>query len=290
MSVGVAFNVFDGTELLRCAVEVVRPLAAYICVVAQRTSNYGEPADPSQDTVLSTLLKDGLVDDVVWFVPAGRPMPDEIAGGEVSSDSINPAFVFELRKRNLGLELCRARGCTLFMSMDADEFYDRGQLATVLLTMAQSPQVFAAACLMRYYWRSPRLELMPRDEAQYVPVAYNIAANATVRFRVAESFPVSVDPTRRMKSEGGKVWVCPRAVIEMHHMSFVRTRAGMLSKLRSVTNRANYAMTPEEFVERLGAWRPGMPPIHPHKLLSTTFQTLAECDDVFHIGDVFEGS
>ena len=52
---GIAYNVFDGEELLEKSILSVRNVADFICVVWQRVSNQGNFADPYVEVFLNTL-------------------------------------------------------------------------------------------------------------------------------------------------------------------------------------------------------------------------------------------
>ena len=276
MSVGVAVNLFDGEELLPHSLATVRPLAAFVCVVCQRVSNFGRAAPPSLFATLRRLEREGLVDKTVEFDPAS--VPDGTFG------VLHP-FACEVTKREIGRAECEGRGCAYYMSMDADEFYRPDALRAALAWLDARPTVDAVACKMRCYYRSPTCELLPRDEANHVPAVYRLASGR--RMAIGAGFPVLVDPTRTM-SGVANVAVLDRATLEMFHMSFVRTRAGMLSKLTNVTNRANYNMSPEAFCAALDAWTPDLPPIHPHPHFQKQFTSVARCDAAFGVPELYD--
>ena len=54
---GVAFNVFDGVELLAPAARSVRACASFVAVVYQTKSNFGVQAPPHQRTLLAQVWK-----------------------------------------------------------------------------------------------------------------------------------------------------------------------------------------------------------------------------------------
>ena len=104
---GVAYSVFDGEELLESSISSIRSQVDYVCVVWQKNSWYGAPADAGLLPLLKRLKSQGLVDELVEYEvnPKLRPGKNET------------------HKRNMGLRAARKAGCTYFMSMDADEFY-----------------------------------------------------------------------------------------------------------------------------------------------------------------------
>ena len=52
MKLGVAYNIFDGEEMLIHSLRNLRPMVDYVCVVYQTTSNFG-----NKNTNLEKVLK-----------------------------------------------------------------------------------------------------------------------------------------------------------------------------------------------------------------------------------------
>ncbi len=104
---GVAYSVFDGEELLEASISSIRSQVDYVCVVWQRVSWYGAPANERLYPLLLRLKNEGLIDELIEY--------------EVKLKW--KAGKNETCKRNKGLKAARRAGCTYFMSMDTDEFY-----------------------------------------------------------------------------------------------------------------------------------------------------------------------
>lgn len=109
---GVAYSVYDGEELLEASIRAIRPEVDYVCVVWQRVSWYGVPADAGLLPLLEQLKEQNLIDEIVEYEVNLKWRPGKN----------------ETRKRNLGLKAARKAGCTYFMSMDTDEFYRQEEL------------------------------------------------------------------------------------------------------------------------------------------------------------------
>ena len=108
---GVAYNLFDGEELLEYSIKNIRKNVDFICVVWQKISNYGEKCNDGLEELLNRLASEGLVDKLYLYEP------------DIVNTNGENASLKETRKRNIGLELCRENGCNYHMTIDADEFY-----------------------------------------------------------------------------------------------------------------------------------------------------------------------
>lgn len=61
--------VFDSEELLEQSVRSIRAAASFVCVVYQTISNFGAPCNPGLETMLTSLVSAGLVDEIVRLEP-----------------------------------------------------------------------------------------------------------------------------------------------------------------------------------------------------------------------------
>jgi hypothetical protein len=204
---GAAYNVFDGLELLKASINSIRDHVDYICIVFQDISNYGNPLK----TNYSLLLNLGV--DIQFYAP---------------NLTLSPAWN-EIRKRNIGREMCKAAGCTHFMTIDADEFYlpEEFKRAKEIAFNFDS-----SACQMLTYYKTPEYILDP-PEAYYVPFIYKLDNR---EFSRNMYFPVMADPTRKLKA--GKIHLFPRNELQMHHLSYVRN--DIRQKLENSTARGNW--------------------------------------------------
>jgi hypothetical protein len=241
--IGAAYNVFDGVELLEASIRSVRPVVSFVVAVYQTKSNFGATMPAPDLEALRRLAAAGLIDELVHFAPqefsskekthlvAPDATPFDMGGA--SAEAIADVFFNELCKREVGRLRCLAHGCDLFMSMDTDEFYAKGQLALATAAMWERGDD-VLLCKMRTYMASPCWELLPREEQGRVSALMRCCAD--MPFRLCVPMSQRVDPTRRI-ARASRLW--DDAELEMHHMSFVRK--DLRSKFHSVSNRGNYA-------------------------------------------------
>jgi hypothetical protein len=121
------------------------------------------------------------------------------------------------------------------MTIDTDEFYARRQLARAIQRMWTGGYDMVT-CQMRLFFANPCWELWPRDRTNRVMVASR--CHPRMPFRLCVPTTLVMDPTRRIL-RASRVLDLPPKDLEMHHMTLVR--ADLESKLRNVSNRANYA-------------------------------------------------
>jgi hypothetical protein len=287
MKLGICYNIFDGEELLESSIRSVRAEAAFVVVVYQTRSNFGElkPRRGSLARLMDVLARRGLIDEAVCYEPV-RSFDDaarrELVCPQYSgaSELVGAQFLNEAAKRELGRRRCVAAGCSHFMSMDCDEFYRGAELrAAKAMVEAAGDACVASACRMRLYVRGAHHELRPPDELNSVTMMCR--ADAPIRLGAAR-YPVLVDPTRRVAIEdASQCLVLPRAVVEMHHMSLVRADIG--AKLRNASNRANLDDDVDAFAERFERWTPADGVLHPHPVLRQLFDSIDTRADPFRV-------
>jgi hypothetical protein len=229
MRVGVAYNVFDGEELLLPSVRRMRRFADKVVVVYSGTSNFGEH-NPGLAPVLERIERERLADVMVQHFPKKGAAPHRN----------------ELDKRNLGLEQCL--DCDVFMTVDCDEFYVPEELDFALRVFVGTGRD-SSACKMQTYYKRPDTVIVPAEE-YYVPLFYRVDER---RFRLSERWPLEADPTRKMPA--GQLLEFDRNMIQMHHMSYVR--ADIRRKLRNSSANANFSARVEEIARWHDEWDGG---------------------------------
>jgi hypothetical protein len=228
---GISYNLFDGEELLESSILCLRHLVDYISVVYQTESNFGNKCSPDLLPLLKKLRADGLINELYHYEPNLKK------GGHFN----------ELVKRNIGLKLSRKNGCDYHMSMDADEFYLADQFSALHKTLIEG-DYDSSACQMRTYYKSPKYQLSPPED-YYVSLFFKI--RRWQKFKINTSFPVLVDPTRKMKA--GKCKVFLREEIEMHHMSYVRK--DIRTKLNNSSASINFKNESEKIANYYENWK-----------------------------------
>lgn len=191
-------------------------------------------------------------------------------------EAIGNQFFNELQKRELGRQACLRAGCTHFMSMDTDEFYLEDQLRRAMEEVERG-QWDATACRMRILFKEAVYEYWPPDEMNAVPLICRCRPESPLR--LAEPYPVLLDPTRRV-ANAPRFALLPRELVEMYHMSFVRRH--MALKLQNTSNRANLEHA-REFLARFATWRPEDGPIHPHPVIGRLFTEIRRLPNHFGV-------
>jgi len=182
----VAYNVFDGEELLLDSIRSVKPNVDFVAIVYQTTSNFGNKGNPKLEARIKHLVDLGLVDELKKYEPRNftdeekhamcSPIATELGGPPTM---VSNQFFNELYKREQGRQMCAAAGCTHFMSMDTDEFYKDDELAYAKKCMLDN-DLDGTACKMRFYFKEPTYEMLPFDEYNQVPLIYKIKPDASL--------------------------------------------------------------------------------------------------------------
>ena len=211
MKLGVAYNIFDGEEMLVHSLKNLRPMVDYICVVYQTMSNYAK-ANTKLFPILRELQDDGLIDTLHSYFPT---LHYDTSGKLLS----NNGLINEIKKRNIGLDLCRAWDCDTFMTIDCDELYDEKQFLWAKEEFEKG-KYDTSFTQMKTYYKYPTIELSP-PETYYAPLFYKINSNTQFSFDYYnDKYPVNIDPTRRVKA--GYTRVYTRDEIELYHYAYVR--------------------------------------------------------------------
>ncbi len=204
MLLGVSYSLWDGEELLEHSIKSIRRNVDYISVVYQEVSNHGQPCAPGLRNMLEELMSKGLIDNIHLFVP---DLAD--TGGE--NASIN-----ETRKRNIGLNISRAVGCSHHMTIDTDEFYTDGQFRYMKEIMGSGD--FGTAYCQHCQYYKDSIYILKNKEQEYVAAIEKITPETKYVYMIEA--PVAVDPTRKTNNTTYRIFT--RDEVEMHHMSFVR--------------------------------------------------------------------
>lgn len=211
---GIAYNLFDGEELLEDSIKSVRAVASYIVVVYQKVSNYKVRANSDLLPLLNDLKKRGLIDELYEYEPKFN----------------NKDLWFnEKKKRDIGLSLVKKAKCNYFLSMDVDEFYKTEQLSNALEFIVKE-NIYCSAVSIIEYIKKPIYQLVngytfspvtnKQDYNYYVPFIMKVHKYKK-QFHSSYDFPCLVDPTRGLNCKE-KFYLFSRHIIAMHHMSTIR--------------------------------------------------------------------
>jgi hypothetical protein len=208
IKIGISYNIFDGEEMLPFAVRNLRPYAHYIVVVYQTKSNYGND-NPKLLPLLKKLKEEGLVDELYLYEPELVYEKDDVLSWK--SGTLN-----EIKKRQIGLDICRDNGCDTYMTLDCDELYDPKQFEWAMKDFKQQGYDTSFTQLLTYY-KYPNMELRPL-ETWYQPLFYKIKKDT--KFEMQDNYPLHVDRTKMVKA--GHIGVYSRDEIQQYHYAYVR--------------------------------------------------------------------
>ncbi len=210
MKLGVAYNIFDGEEMLIYSLQNLRPMVDFICVVYQTTSNFGNTNENLEPT-LEKYKAMGLIDKMIEYIPEIK----KDSNGEIKWQN---GTENEFKKRNIGLNVCRVNNCDAFMTIDCDELYDTDEFefAKKDFELGDYDTSFTQ---MKTYYKLPTYEVYPPEE-YYCPLFYKIKKDTAFTYEFANPYPVNIDPTRRVKA--GYCRIYQRDEIQMYHYAYVR--------------------------------------------------------------------
>lgn len=212
MKLAAIYNVFDGVELLRGSMNTLKYHVDLFIIVWQDVSNYNEYFNPMPFIDVSGIK-------TVVFHKYNPIIP--------SNGTSN-----ERNKRNIGLELAKSHGCTHFMHVDVDEYYqDFGKAKQLYEEMGFNGSV----CKLFTYFKTPTLRFETPDE-YYVPFIHALKPDSMAGYSL-EPYPFYVDPTRRINETN----VVELPDTFMHHYSWVRKDITM--KVRNSSAKKNFERT-----------------------------------------------
>jgi len=211
MKLGIAYNIFDGEELLTSSLENMRDMVDFICVVYQNVSNFGD-VNHNLEPLLKSLKKDKLIDFAFKYDPILKKDKNGIIDWQSGTEN-------EQDKRNIGLDICKANNCDYFMTIDADEFYDKKQFQWAKKDFLLG-DYDTSFCQMQTYYKDPKFRVTP-PESYYCPLFYKIKPSTKFTYDFAPPYPVEIDPTRRVVAGYSRIY--NRNEIEMHHYSYIRS-------------------------------------------------------------------
>lgn len=116
----------------------------------------------------------------------------------------------EIQKRNLGLDAAKKNGCTHFIHLDTDEYYENFSSAKKLYVESGAE---GSACRIFTYFKLPTLRFETED-GYFVPFIHKLLPETMAGNR---DYPFYVDRTRKINCKN--VVLLP---IHMHHFSWIR--------------------------------------------------------------------
>ena len=232
--IGVAFNCFSATELLPYAIEQIKDFVDVIVCITQERSYQNNNLSGINKNILWGLKNKGVIDHLEFFYPNPH----------------NTAKQNEVSKRNLGKNFLKSYGCTHFLTMDEDEFYQPLAFKEAI-DFVITHNFDSSACQMQTYYKSPEYKVTP-PETYWVPFLYKLDKR---RFTLnSTNYPVLADPSRRLVPVS-KHFNFSRGDLQMHHMSYVRK--DIRTKLFNSASAKNYGSRLEEIAKHWEQWKPG---------------------------------
>ena len=209
MKLGVSFNIFDGEEMLFFSLRNLRPMVDHINVVYQTISNYGNK-NQNLENQLDKYFRAGLIDKLFKYEPTFEKNEDGTIKWQ--NGQIN-----EIEKRNIGLNICKANGCDVMMTLDCDELYDPEQFKWAKQDF-EKYGYDTSFCKMSTFYKHPTFRLTPKEE-YYAPLFYRINKDTKFGYH-SKDYPVALDPTRKVKAGYSRIYESEE--IEMQHFAYVR--------------------------------------------------------------------
>ncbi len=231
MNLAAIYNTFDGEELLEGSIKQFYEAVDVVIIVYQTTSNYGEYY-PDVELLVQRLQKQYTKVHLLKYEP-------QHGQGQYN----------ERRKRQLGYEEAEALGCSHFLFVDNDEYYDTQQFQAAKQQISQHAYD-TTACQLYTYYKKPIYRLKP-IESYWVPFICTIKPGA----RIGRGFPVRVDPTRGILP-AQNFYSFTRQQLMMHHYSYLRHN--MARKLRNSSARHHFGNI-DHCLQQINNWQPGQP-------------------------------
>ena len=208
---GLGIVAFDDTLHLRNITSEIRDLCDMIVVCLQKESYHGVPIDARIEGDIYKLKDEGLVDDVIWFVPSA----------EYDLSKPEAPRIMETDKRNFIIDFLSENGCDYAHIIDSDEFYDHDDYQNAKNVLIEHPDINVTYCEYINYYRDYR-HLLVWPFKSYVP----FISKVSYKFDFFNgSFDKPSDPTRRYLIEGkdAKYCIMSFSTVKMHHLSWIRT-------------------------------------------------------------------
>lgn len=197
MKLGIAYNAFDGLELLKYAIISIRSAVDFVCVIRQKTSYHGNSADSIDLELIEESKREGLIDLVVDYEPNLCISPRE-----------NETII-----RNFGLEQSILNNCTHHISADVDEFYTFDQLKYAKEVIND----FDCSVVQSIdYYKRPVYKIVP-ERRHLISFIHPVRTKYAMNFE----FPYAIDITRRPNTFEKCLVLEPDKFI-LHHMCYVR--------------------------------------------------------------------
>lgn len=198
---GISYSVWDGEELLEASIKSVRENADYINVVWQRKSWHGADCNDDLENLLFNLKEKGLIDEIILFEPDFSLAPQQN----------------EVNKRNVGLKAAVNSGCSHFLLMDCDEFYDKDEFKAAKEFIYKNYITHSACIIEDYFAIDYRSTVVGK---YYVPFIYKVDKLSKLDVKANTHLCWKIDPTRKIALKlFHRCWFADNLI--MHHYTGV---------------------------------------------------------------------
>jgi len=200
---GISYSVWDGEELLEGSIHAIKPAVDYVNVVWQRLSWHGKECNPNLENQLLSLKEKGLIDEIIFFDCDPKIHPN----------------VNECTKRNLGLTAAQRAGCTHFIPLDVDEYYELEQFKKAYQYILEQ-NISHSACVQFAYRTATVRDTNPLNF--FAPFIYRIDHGEKLELDAFGGFlPWLLDPTKQIAIKK-RSRISFLHQIYLHHFSFTR--------------------------------------------------------------------
>ena len=184
------------------SIKSIRNVVDYINIVYQEISWYGKDAPLGLKDRLITLQKEGLIDEIIYFEPDLKQQPG----------------ANETNKMNIGLEAARKNGCTHFMTLDVDEFFDEKEFLNAKKIIYETGITHSVCNQIMYITENIRVV----DCADWFPsFIYRIDNNEKFVRNSIAGIPWLIDPSKEIPiTKNSKI--CFMNSVKMHHFTLLR--------------------------------------------------------------------
>jgi hypothetical protein len=223
VKLGIAYNIFDGEEILPFALKNLREFAEFIVVVYQTTSNYGN-TNHNLLPVLKELKEKGLIDMLYEYEP--NIVIDKKGEIDWKSGTLN-----EVEKRDIGLKICRANNCDTYMTLDCDELYDPKQFEWAIKDF-ETGGYDTSFTLTYDFYKLPTMQLLHKV-LWYQPLFYKIKKDSKIEMQ--KNYPVNIDRTKMIKTHFPVIYKSEEII--QYHYAYVRN--SLKSKVNNSSARSD---------------------------------------------------
>lgn len=231
----VTVNAFDSSELLHDLILEIRDQIDWVAAIYQKKSYWKNPMDRKDMAELERLKSLGLVDELIEFKP------------DFGAYSRNQ----ECEKRNMGINLMRAKGYSHILNIDADEFYDKDQFRYAKNKIDEMGWPITYCSYVNYYRDFDHYLVYPFRP--FVPFIHSTFFNYTYE----SSAPGPTDPTRRILNPlNVGTYVFEDEEIRMGHAAWIRRDIRKKLVNWSAKNHFKKELI-DEAVKRWETWKEG---------------------------------